>query len=185
MKYTRNTIIISVLVAVLCSLVYSKQERNFLDENGIRTINDSDNFNDQIDEVVLSQNLIAFLQDNLKTGEIKIELNCASNPQISNTKAKADPPSIVKGKSANIKVQSQATTAVKVRKLKIACELNGEKVYEQKVDKNVDLNPGQSFVYDYDASVPTFVPQGHFAVKLILIDDSDKELSCLAAVFDF
>ena len=58
-------------------------------------------------------------------------------------------------------------------------------VLDQKVDKNVDLNPGQSFVYDYDASVPTFVPQGHFDVKLILVDEANNDLSCLSAVFDF
>lgn len=128
--------------------------------------------------------LTAFLASVGEDGYPVTVEDCLDNPTFKPTQRVVDPPNLVKGKSIRIKIGGVMLQDVVLSKLHLDTFYNGKTIYTDDVDKkNLAIKKGR-WAYDYEASVPTFTPAGHWEIRLYLVDTDNKNLSCLKATFD-
>jgi hypothetical protein len=110
--------------------------------------------------------------------------NCLDDPIYVITNKKVDPAEIVKGQSIKIKVAGAMKVDTKVQKLHLDTYYNGGIIYQDNVDKKNELVPkGGKYIYEYEASVPTFTPSGKWQIFLYLVNSENVNISCLKAEF--
>jgi hypothetical protein len=109
---------------------------------------------------------------------------CMDDPVFIITNKKVDPAEIVKGQSIKIKVAGVMKEETHVQKLHLDTFYNGGIIYQDNVDKNNLLVPKSGkFIYEYEASVPTFTPSGKWEIFIYLVNSENVNISCLKAEF--
>jgi hypothetical protein len=110
--------------------------------------------------------------------------DCMTDPVFIITNKKVDPAEIIKGQSIKIKVAGVMKEEVHVQKLHLDTFYNGGIIYQDNVDKQNQLVPKSGkFIYEYEASVPTFTPSGKWEIFLYLVNSENVNISCLKAEF--
>ena len=128
---------------------------------------------------------LKFLDDKVNPGQVIIKENCSETAEFQNLRTKVTPDTITKGGVMNIKVMGKSSKNEEIDYLQISCKLNGKDAYSDKKSLKQKANAGQSFIYEYDQSVPTFIPEGKFEVYLYLVNTNGETVSCLNAYFEF
>ena len=106
------------------------------------------------------------------------------NPIFKVTQKAVDPPALIKGQGIRIKVGGVMTQDTVVSKLHLDTFFNGKVIYTNEVDKKNAAVPKGKWAYDYEASVPTFTPAGHWEIFIYIVDNNQKNISCIKAMFD-
>jgi len=71
-----------------------------------------------------------------------------------------------------------------VQKIHLDTYFNGKVIYTQDVDKkNLEVKKGK-WAFDYEASVPTFTPAGHWEIFIYVVNNENANLSCIKAIFE-
>jgi hypothetical protein len=110
--------------------------------------------------------------------------DCMENPVFKITQKVVDPPSMIKGQSIKIKAGGVMMQDVVVQKLHLDTFFNSKVIYTADVDKkNVEVKKGK-WAFDYEASVPTFTPSGHWEIFIYIVSKDNTNLNCLKATFD-
>lgn len=110
--------------------------------------------------------------------------DCMDNPVYIITNKKVDPTEIIKGQSIKIKVAGVMKEEVHVQKLHLDTYYNGGVIYQDNVDKQNQLVAKSGrFIYEYEASVPTFTPSGKWEIFIYLVNSENVNISCLKAEF--
>lgn len=110
--------------------------------------------------------------------------DCMENPIFKITQKVVDPPTLIKGQSIKIKAGGVMIQDEIVKKIHLDTYFNGSVIYTNDVDKkNLGVKKGK-WAFDYEASVPTFTPAGHWEIFIYVVDKDNNNLSCLKAVFD-
>jgi len=110
--------------------------------------------------------------------------DCMENPTFKVTQKVVDPPTLIKGQGIKIKVGGVMVQETIVSKLHLDTYFNGKVIYTNEVDKKNVTVPKGKWGYDYEASVPTFTPSGHWEIFIYIVDGSANNISCVKAVFD-
>jgi hypothetical protein len=100
------------------------------------------------------------------------------------TRMTVDPTEIVKGQSIRIKVLGVFLQDVTISKLHLDTLYNGGVIFTDNVDKGNTPQKKGTYAYDYEASVPTFVPSGKWEILINLLNDKEEKLSCVKATFE-
>lgn len=117
-------------------------------------------------------------------GSPVITSSCLDDPIYVITNKKVDPAEIVKGQSIKIKVAGVMKVDTKVQKLHLDTFYNGGVIYQDNVDKKNELVPkGGKYIFEYEASVPTFTPSGKWEIFIYLVNSENVNISCLKAEF--
>ena len=95
-----------------------------------------------------------------------------------------DPTTVEKGQSIRMKVLGIFLQDVVLKKIHLETFYNGGVIFTDDVDKGNSPQSQGSYAYDYEASVPTFVPSGHWEIFLHLLNEKDEKLSCIKVSFD-
>ena len=110
--------------------------------------------------------------------------DCLENPVFKITQKVVDPPTLIKGQSIKIKAGGVMTQDEVVQKIHLDTYFNGKVIYTNDVDKkNLEVKKGK-WAFDYEASVPTFTPAGHWEIFVYIVDKANNNISCIKAVFD-
>ena len=110
--------------------------------------------------------------------------DCLENPIFKITQKIVDPPNIVKGGSIKIKVGGVMIHDEIIQKLHFDTFFNGNIIYAYDVEKkNLEVKKGK-WAFDYEASVPTFTPSGHWEIFVYVVNKDNDKLSCIKAVFE-
>lgn len=110
--------------------------------------------------------------------------DCMENPSFKVTQKVVDPPALIKGQSIKMKIGGVMLQDTVVSKLHLDTYFNGKIIYTNDVDKKNVAIPKGKWAYDYEASVPTFTPAGHWEIFIYIVDDKATNISCVKAVFD-
>jgi len=110
--------------------------------------------------------------------------DCMDSPTFKPTQKVVDPPALIKGNSIKIKVGGVMVQETVVNKLHLDTYFNGKVIYTNDVDKKNITVPKGKWAYDYEASVPTFTPSGHWEIFIYIVDDKQNNISCVKAMFD-
>ena len=118
-------------------------------------------------------------------GEITMEYNCLPDVPFTITKAKPLPNFISRGSDMSFKAVGSFNQDTNVQKLRISTKINGITAQDIKV---VLPNPGVqkknvSFIYTYEDKVPAIAPAGYYESFMYLLNEFDKEVSCLKGSF--
>ena len=126
-----------------------------------------------------------FLKMLTTQGGSPVELSsCLDNPTFIILNKKVDPTEIMKGQSIKIKVLGQMKEQTTVQKLHLVTLYNDGVIFEDNVDKKNEVVPkGGKYIYEYEASVPTFTPAGEWNIYLYLVNSENVNVSCLKAHF--
>ena len=100
------------------------------------------------------------------------------------TRMTVDPTEIQKGQSIRIKVMGVFLQDVIVNKLHLETMYNGGVIFTDNIDKGNTPQKKGTYAYDYEASVPTFVPSGKWEIFVNLLNDKEEKLSCVKANFE-
>jgi hypothetical protein len=100
------------------------------------------------------------------------------------TRTTVTPTEVQKGQSIRMKVMGVFLQDVVVGKLHLDTYYNGGVIFTDNVDKGNTPQKKGTYAYDYEASVPTFVPSGKWEILVTLLSDKDEKLSCLKASFE-
>ena len=110
--------------------------------------------------------------------------DCLENPTFKITQKVVDPPTLIKGSSIKIKAGGVMIQDEVIQKIHLDTYFNGKVIYTNEVDKkNLEVKKGK-WAFDYEASVPTFTPAGHWEIFVYVVDKSNTNLSCIKAIFD-
>lgn len=110
--------------------------------------------------------------------------DCMENPVFKITQKVVDPPTLIKGQSIKIKAGGVMIQDEIVQKIHLDTYFNGKVIYTNDVDKkNLEVKKGK-WAFDYEASVPTFTPAGHWEIFVYVVDKNNTNLACIKAVFD-
>jgi len=110
--------------------------------------------------------------------------DCLENPIFKITQKVVNPPTLVKGQSIKIKAGGVMTQDEVLQKIHLDTYFNGKVIYTNDVDKkNFEVKKGK-WAFDYEASVPTFTPAGHWEIFMYIVNKDGTNLSCIKAVFD-
>ncbi len=109
---------------------------------------------------------------------------CMENPIFKISQKVVDPPELIKGQGIKIKVGGVMVREIVVSKLHLDTFFNGKVIYTNDVDKKNVTVPKGKWAYDYEASVPTFTPAGHWEIFIYIVDGSGTNISCIKASFD-
>lgn len=108
---------------------------------------------------------------------------CLDSPTFKIVQKGVVPSKLIKGQSIKILVAGVMTQDVVVQKIHLDTYFNGNVIYTAEVDKkNVEVKKGK-WNYDYEASVPTFTPNGDWIIKVFVVDKNNANLSCIQAAF--
>lgn len=129
--------------------------------------------------------LLKFLADaKLRDGSPVSAESCDDIGVFRLTRMIIDPETVEKGQSIRIKVLGVFLQNVILKKLHLETFYNGGVIFTDDVDKgNTEQSEG-TYAYDYEASVPTFVPSGHWEIFLHLLNEKEEKLSCVKVSFD-
>lgn len=137
-------------------------------------------------EEIIEEEPKTFLQVGEDKGKIIIVPNCEGNNTFINNKTKVFPLVVTKGEKINIKVQGKSGVEIALSKITVVASLNGTQAFtDTKSMEGQKVAATQDFVYDYETTVPTFIPEGRFDIKIYLVNTAGDKVSCLDAYFDF
>lgn len=109
--------------------------------------------------------------------------DCLPGSPFKSMKITINPPTIEKGQSIKMKQVGTMSIDTHVQRVYVVASLNGKQVFTDQVVKNVDVPKGL-YSYEYEVSVPGFIPAGHFEAKIYLHDSKLANLSCFRIFFD-
>ncbi len=130
--------------------------------------------------------LLKFLEDTKILGEgapISIE-SCGEQTRFKPTRITVDPTEVQKGQSIRIKIVGVFLQDVVVKNLSLETFYNGGVIFTDNVDKGNTPQKKGTYGFDYEASIPTFVPSGMWEIFVNLLDDKEEKLSCVKASFE-
>ena len=121
-----------------------------------------------------------FLGDN---GEPIVTEKCQEETSFTVDKIKITPDTITKGEEITIKVQGTALVDLSLKNFHIVTNYNGTTIYT--TDKAVEktLAPGESYIFDYSAAVPGFIPSGDWEIYVTLVTTTGDSVACIKASF--
>lgn len=159
------------LILALVLLYSVNCELNYLPET----------FDEEVEKTFLQQvNLTE------EKGKVVIVLNCDdSDNSFTNSKTKVNPIIVTKGETIQVKVQGTSDKDIDLSKLSVVASLNGVEAFnDSKSLEGSKIVANQPFTYDYQTTVPTFIPEGRFDIKMFILNTEGKKVSCLDAYFD-
>jgi hypothetical protein len=109
---------------------------------------------------------------------------CMDNPTFKITQKAVQPASIIKGGSIRIIAGGVMVNDQVVQKIHLDTYFNGAVIYTQEVDKKNVAVPKGKWQWDYEASIPSFTPSGHWEIFIWIINDKNEKISCLKGIFD-
>lgn len=115
-------------------------------------------------------------------GDITSKL-CLEDPIFFHTKIQITPTKLAKGEPIRIKAAGAMKTDINLQKIHLETYYNGETIFVDNVEKHNQKVKKGAFFYEYEASVPAFVPAGTWKILLTLVDQENRTLSCLQVDF--
>lgn len=110
---------------------------------------------------------------------------CMEETKFKITRTAITPEEIIKGDDIAMKVMGEAQEDLVIKSLFVQAKFNDVNIFSDLKDQgSVELEDGDSFTYDYSASVPSFTPAGSWNIYLYLKNDKNENISCLLCHFD-
>jgi hypothetical protein len=109
---------------------------------------------------------------------------CMENPTFKITQKAVQPASIIKGGSIRVIAGGLMIKDQVIQKIHLDTYFNGQVIYTQEVDKKNVSVPKGKWQWDYEASIPSFTPTGHWEIFFWIINDANEKISCLKGIFD-
>lgn len=134
-------------------------------------------------EVIFLPSENNFLQKAAGGSEVKIVTNCQDGNTFVNSRAISSPKTISKGEKITLKAVGTSFKDLNIERVEVEAFLNGKSSFTDKKEiASGKVTPGNDFFYDYETTVPTFVPSGLFEIKVYVVSQNER-VGCLSASF--
>lgn len=100
------------------------------------------------------------------------------------SKTYSDPKVPVKGIDVTLNLNGVWTDDAHLEATKVYVEWNKTPLYVDEFSKKQDFHEGDKYTDKIKWNIPGFAPSGHYAVKITLHDEKNKNHGCLTADFD-